>query len=163
MAPFAVFLNPGDEGPDAVDNPAEIDAEQPVPIVIRAFIHRREKINAGVVADDVNSAEQPLHLVRRAIERLAIGHVQPDRMRLPARFIEISHRAIEMILPDVGDNYLHAGVMKHLGHTETDAAPAAGDECYFSFHIFHKSSQYRTEKCETEKYRMGMEFLYFSV
>jgi hypothetical protein len=53
-------------------------------------------------------------------------------MRAPPRLGEISHRAIEMILPDVGDNYLHTGVMKHLGHTETDAAAAAGDEGYLS-------------------------------
>src|SRR5262245_59999612 len=138
MAPFAVFLDPRDEGPDAVDNPAKIDAENPVPIIIRAFIHRREKIDSGVVADDVNFAEHPFHLVRRAVERLTIGHVQPDRMRASARLIEISHRAIKMILPDVGDDYLHAGVMKHLGHTETNAAPAAGDEGYFSMYIFHK-------------------------
>src|SRR5215468_1884468 len=137
MAPFAVFLDPGDEGPDAVDNPAKIDAEQPVPIVIRAFIHRREKIDAGVVADYVNFAVHPFYLVRRAIEGLAIGHVQPDRMRVPARFIEISHRAIEMILPDVGDNYLHAGVIKHLCQTETDAASASGDKSDFSSYVFH--------------------------
>src|SRR5215468_6696850 len=140
MAPFAMFLDSRDEGPDAVDNSAEIDAHDPIPIVICAFIHRREKIDAGVVADYVNFAEDPLYLVRRAIERLAIGHVQPDRMRAPARLVKISHRAIEMILPDVGDNYFHAGVMKHFGHTETDAAPAAGDEGYFSMYIFHKQS-----------------------
>src|SRR5215510_7357775 len=140
MAPFAVFLDPGDEGPDAVDNTTKIDTEQPVPIIICAFIHRSEKIDAGVVADDVNPAEHPFHLVRRAVERLAIGHVQPDRMRASARLIEICHRAIEMILPDVGDNYLHAGVMKHLGQTETDAAPAASDEGYFPFYVFHKQS-----------------------
>src|SRR5215510_11313504 len=139
MAPFAVFLDPGDEGPDAVDNTAKIDADQPVPIIKCAFIHRREKIDAGVVADDVNLPEHSFHLVRRAIKRLTIGHIQPDRMRAPARLIEIIHRAIKMILSDVGDNYLHAGVMKHLGHTETDAAPAAGDEGYFSMYIFHMS------------------------
>jgi hypothetical protein len=42
-----------------------------------------------------------------------------------------------MILPDVGDNYLHAGVMKHLGQAETNAASAAGDKGYFSIYIFH--------------------------
>jgi hypothetical protein len=61
-------------------------------------------------------------------------------MRASASFLEISHRAIKMILPDVGDDYLHAGVMKHLGHTETNAAPAAGDEGYFPFYIFHNQS-----------------------
>src|SRR5215510_2118307 len=140
MAPIAVFLDPRDEGPDAVDNPAKIDAENPVPIIIRAFIHRREKIDAGVVTDYVNFAEHPFHLVRRAVKRLTIGHVQPDRMRASARLIEITHRAIKMILPDVGDDYLHAGVMKHLGQTETDAAPAASDEGYFPFYVFHKQS-----------------------
>src|SRR5262245_57471578 len=151
MASFAVFLDPRDEGTDAVDDAAQIDAENPVPIIIRAFIHRREKIDAGVVADDVNFAEHSFHFVRRAVERLTIGHVQPDRMRLAARLIEISHRAIEMILPDVGDDYLHAGVMKHLGQTETNTAPASSDESYFPFYVFHKNSQDQTKRCETEK------------
>src|SRR5262245_33793544 len=143
MAPLAVFLDPRDEGPDAVDDAAEIDAEQPVPIVVCAFVHRREKIDAGVVADDVNFAEYPLHLVRRLTERLAIGHIQPDRVRATARLFEISRRAVEMILPDVGDDDLHTRVVKHLCDAETDAAPAAGNEGYFSIYIFHMAHTIR--------------------
>src|SRR5262245_23086205 len=151
MAAFAVLLDPGNEGPDAGADAAKIDADYPVPIVICAFIHRREKIDAGVVADDVNFAEHSFHFVCRAVKRLAIGHVQPYRMRASARSLEISHRAIEMIMPDVGDDYLHAGVMKHLGHTETNTAPASSDESYFPFYVFHKNSQDQTKRCETEK------------
>ena len=66
---LAVRLDPGHERDDAVDDAAEVDAEHPVPVLVRRVGDVVEEVDPGVVAEDVDVAEHPLRLVGRARER----------------------------------------------------------------------------------------------
>src|SRR5262245_21897145 len=99
--------NAREESLDAVDHAPEIDAHDPVPIVISRELNRPSDSYACVVAQHVNLTEDAVSLEGRARHRLAVGNVEfydVDR----AGAVERSHRLIQMVAPDVGDHHLHA-------------------------------------------------------
>ena len=131
---LAVRLDPGNERDDAVDDAAEIDAEHPVPVLVRRVCDVVEEVDAGVVAEDMDVPENALGLVRGTSERFAIGHVELDRMYVTA---DLPHRGLEVIGSYVGDRDAHACRGEGLGHSEPDPAPAPGDEGDPAFDVPH--------------------------
>ena len=129
-----VRLDPGHERDDAVDDTAEVDAEHPVPVLVRGVGDVVEEVDAGVVAEDVDVPEDALGLVGGACERLAIGHVELDRVHVT---VELRRRGLEVVGPYVGDRHAHARRDEGLGHPEADSAPASGDEGDLAFHVPH--------------------------
>jgi hypothetical protein len=132
---LAVRLDPGDERHDAVDDAAEVDAEHPVPVLVRRVGDVVEQVDAGVVAEHVHVPERALRLVGGAGERLPVGHVQPDREDVAA---ERRRRLLEMVGPHVGDRDVHAGGEERPGHAEADPAPASRDEGDPAFDVAHR-------------------------
>ena len=135
MTAVAVRLDPGDERHDAVDDAAEVDAEHPVPVLVRRVGDVVEEVDPGVVAEHVHVAERPLRLVRRACECLPVGHVQPDREDVGA---ECGRRLLEVVSPYIGDRDLHAGGDECPGQAEADPAPASRDEGDLAFDVPHR-------------------------
>ncbi len=80
LAALAMALHARHEGAHAVDDAAEIDAHHPIPVLEGAFVHRREQVDAGIVADDVDMPEDALRLIGGASHRVAVSHVDMDRM-----------------------------------------------------------------------------------
>src|SRR5262245_57865661 len=130
--------NAREESLDPVDHAPEIDAHDPVPIVVSREFHRPSDSYARVVAQHVNLTEDALGLEGRARHRLAVGDVEFYGVNRAAA-VERSHRLLQLVAPDVGYHHLHAFVGEHLRHSEADAAGPAGDECNFAFHFFHWS------------------------
>ncbi len=97
-----VRLDPRHEGDDAVDDAAEVDAEHPVPVLVRRVGDVVEEVDAGVVAEDVHVPEDALGLVGGTRERLAVGDVQLDRVHVAA---ELGRRRLEVVGADVGDRH----------------------------------------------------------
>jgi hypothetical protein len=134
-------LDPGHERDDAVDDAAEVDAEHPVPVLVGRVGDVVEEVDPGVVAEDVDVPEDVLGLVRGPRERLAVGHVELDRVD-----VELGFRGFEMVGPHVGDRHSHSGRDERLRHPEADSAAASGDERNSSFHVKHALSRpYRVE------------------
>ena len=79
MAAWPALLHPRHEGGDAVDRPAEVDAQHPVPIGIARFVDRPEQVDAGIVEQQADRAEPCLDLVRR------LGEAACARSRRAAR------------------------------------------------------------------------------
>ncbi len=129
-----VRLDPGHEGDDAVDDTSEVDAEHPVPVLVRGVGDVVEEVDAGVVAEEMNLPEDPLRLIGGAGERLAIGHVEQDRVHVS---VERRRRGLEVVGPYVGDRHAHACRDERLRHAEPDAAPASGDESDSALDVPH--------------------------
>ena len=73
--------------------PPTQDAEAPVPVVVARERDGPEDAHARVVAEDVHVAEDPLRLVGRASEALAIRHVELDRVHVSPRLPPSSKRS----------------------------------------------------------------------
>ena len=109
MPALSVRLDPRHERHDAVDDTAEVDTEHPVPVLVGGVGDVVEEVDAGVVAEDVDVAEDALGLVRGAGERLAIGHVELDRVDVA---VELRRRRLEVVGPYVGDRDPHPAATK---------------------------------------------------
>src|SRR6185312_4251657 len=125
---------------DAVHHAAEIDTDDPVPVFVFGLFHRRVAAAAGIVADDMNLAEDALDLVGGARHRFAVGDVEPDEVIRQVRALEGRGGLIEMVLAHVRHHHFHAGLEEGARHAETDARCAAGDKSGLAVDVFHCSS-----------------------
>ena len=138
MPALAVRLDPRHEGDDAVDHPAEVDAEHPVPVLVGRVGDVVEEVDAGVVAEDVHVAEGALGLVRGSRERVAVGHVELDRMDVAAELGLASSRwsgrmsAIATFIPR----------REGSRHSQPDAAATARDERDLALDLAHRRGTY---------------------
>src|SRR5262245_37897566 len=113
--------NAREESLDAVDHSSEIDAHDPVPIIVSRELHRPSEPYARVVAQHVNLSEDALGLDGRARHRLAVGDVEFYGVNRAAT-VEQCHRLIQMVAPDVCDHNFHAFANEDPGHSQADAA-----------------------------------------
>ena len=82
MAALAVRLDARHETLDAIDHAVDVDAHDPVPVLVGRLVHRAEDADAGVVADEVDFAEHAQRLVRCPVHGLAIGDIQLDGVHI---------------------------------------------------------------------------------
>ncbi len=130
--PSPCFLIRGIEGFDAVDDAAQIDAHHPVPVLVLGLVDGRVAADPGIVADDVDLAEDALGLVGGAGEGLAVGHVELDEMVRQVGALQHRRRLVEMVLADIRHHHFHAVLEKHPRHAEADARGAPGDKGGFA-------------------------------
>ena len=126
MAAFSMGEDARQDGDDAVDDAAQIDAQRPVPVAIAGQLDRPDHADAGIVDEQMDLAEPRLGLIGGGRVSVAVGDVELQRQhRADAK---LGRGLVEMILPDVGDHDVHAGLLQRLGDAEADAGGAAGDE-----------------------------------
>ncbi len=123
------------EGDDAVDDPADIDAHDPVPVVIGRIFDQPPDPDAGVVDQHLHRPERSLRLVGRAHKRRAIGDVEFDRVNLAA--LQQAHGVVQVILPTPGEGDLHALFGQHLHDAQADSARPAGHERDLILQVLH--------------------------
>src|SRR5262249_21748351 len=93
VSSFAMREDAREKSLDAIDHAPDIDAHNPVPIVVSRNLHRPSESYARVVAQHVNLTEDALGLASRARQRLAVGVVDFDGVSRAAA-VERSHRLI---------------------------------------------------------------------
>ena len=69
------LLDDRHEGAHAVDDAVEVDAEHPLPVLLRRLVDRSARTHARVVADDVHAAEVVAHAVGHFRDLDSIAHV----------------------------------------------------------------------------------------
>ncbi len=52
---------------------------------------------------------------------------------------------VDVILPEVGDHHLHAGLDQLLGDAQADARGAAGDQGDLAFQVLHEVLRYQSK------------------
>jgi hypothetical protein len=90
--------DPRHEGDDAVDDAAEVDAEHPVPVLVGGVCDVVEEVDPGVVAEDVDVAEDLLGLVRPPSSAVAASRWSA-RMSAITTFIPAPRNAFAMPRP----------------------------------------------------------------
>jgi hypothetical protein len=63
------------KGPDTVHHAPEVDAEEPLEIIVGAVFDRRAQRDAGIVEDEVDPAVLLCHPVRPTVHGLSVRHV----------------------------------------------------------------------------------------
>ena len=140
MPGLAERLQARNESHDAVDRAAQVDAENPVPVLVRRHVHRAKDVDAGVVDEDVDLPEDLFGLVGRAHESVAVGDIELERMHTSGCILEVRECLIAMRFAHVGDDDLGAGRREGARDAEADATHAAGDEDDFVLEILHDDS-----------------------
>jgi len=129
VAPRARLLELGQEGDQAVDHPAVVDAHDPVEIGVAGLVGGAEHADAGVIDQHIDLAEVGLDRVGGAGEGGAVGDVELDEQRRLAAVVgEPLGGPRPLILAAIGDGDAHAGVAERPGDAEADARGPAGDE-----------------------------------
>ena len=125
------------KGHYAVDDTAEIDAHDPIPVVIRQLVDRSRAIYTSVVEHEVNCAKSIERRVARRGKRIAIRHVndkRPDVRSAAAQFLDGSAKRVFL---DISEGDLHARTRESFRNSQADPASAAGDIRDLSSLAFH--------------------------
>ncbi len=88
-------------------------------------------------------AEQALGLVRCGRHRGPVGHVDEHAAHVQIGPGELGQGLVEVVLADVANDHLHAGLGEDAGHAEADAAGAAGDEGDLAVDGLHADRSFR--------------------
>jgi hypothetical protein len=95
--------------------------------------------DSGVVHQHVHAAEDPLGLIGRSRHAGAIRDLEAHGMHLrglPAA-LEETQRGAAMVLPQIRDDHLHAGIRKGAGDPQHHAAGTPGDKRHPALNILH--------------------------
>ena len=129
MAGLAMRLHVRQEGDEAVDDAAKVDAEDPVPIVEACLVHRPEHADSGIVDENVELADFALHRLARRRPGVAVGDVERDEQgRVMAIVAEPARRRLAVGFAAIAESELHAFCGQRLGDAEAEAADGAGDQ-----------------------------------
>ena len=142
MAALTVGEHSRDERLDSVDRAAEQHAEAPIPVVVPSERDRPEDAHAGVVAEDVDVAEDALRLVGRTREPVPVGDVELDRVHAVAcaAVLEALQGSLDVVLAEVRDHDVHPCGYERRRHAEPDPARPTRDERGLALDLFHASS-----------------------
>ena len=128
----------GNERYHAVDDTAEVDADDPVVILVGGGFGRAEGIDTRRLQKKLGRcAINALYLVSRGNIRLAVGNVQKDGVDFCVFTLKVRHCLVQVILTHVCDNDLTARLRKNLRHTEAGPGSSACDKCDLAFEICH--------------------------
>ena len=123
----------------AVDDAAEIDRQGAVPGLELGIVGRAAPADAGIVAQDVDPAEDRERLVGGGAQLRAVGNVDLDEMNgVGAGQRRLRRREMGLVM--VGDDDLHPLAEKAADHAEADAARTAGDEGHLAAQLAHRPS-----------------------
>ena len=120
---------------DAIDRTLQIDAHDPVPIVVARLVDGLKQIDAGVVEQEADHAEFRFHGVRGTRHVLPRRHVHRHAHR--ARIVERLERRIDGCGADVGDGDIAALREQRAHQSDADSVRAARHERGTSCKIFH--------------------------
>ena len=110
MPRFSVFHDSGDEVPEPVNDPPDVDADNELPVSgghadELGAVHR----HARIVASDVELAEVALGFGQRVDYRLLLRHVDPNRQDTLVGAGQGGCRLLERFGLDVGHDHIGAG------------------------------------------------------
>ena len=127
--PSAMPDHPRHERLHQVDVAAQVDAEDPVIIVVCRVLERAEDRDAGGAEQHRHRAEHLLGLIGSVGERLAVGDVEFDAVAFDAFAAKLTKCIRDGLLHGYRRcTTLHPARAEHLGLAEPGAARAAGDE-----------------------------------
>src|SRR5258706_6503421 len=106
----------------------QVQVDELVPGVERMLFGGRAPGGAGVVDEDVDSAEFLQHLLGARRDRLALAQVADIGRRLDLLLLKMSHGLVELVFLARGDRDLGAHFAERFGHLQPEPARAAGDE-----------------------------------
>jgi hypothetical protein len=136
MSAFAVLLDARQNGDDAVDGAAQVDAHHPVPVGEGRKFRRADDGDAGIVAKHVDLAETGLGSVRGARIIGAVGDIELQRQHALGS-AELSLRGFQMIAANICDDDVHSRTQQRLGDAESDSAGSAGHERGLAGQVLH--------------------------
>ena len=94
----------------AQEHAAEVDGDDPVPLLLRDIGRRRCRLfDTGVVEGDVQPPEGLDSLVQRALHVLGVRHVARDGERPPVSLFDHARRFLTALFRNVGGH--HAGAL----------------------------------------------------
>src|SRR6266581_1698659 len=124
--------HPRQEGLEPVNHAPEVDAERPLPVPVGGRLEPTPDRHAGVVAEDVDTAERREGAVGERLHLGPVAHVGTDGERASAPRLDSLNGLGEAGLVDVGHDDGRAFRSEALGQSTTDAAGAAGDDAHTS-------------------------------
>eukprot|EP01137_Pigoraptor_chileana_P006812 Opistho-2@51562 len=142
MPALAPLYHTRHEGLDAVDDALQIDVQLPIPVIISGVLERAEDRHARRVEQQLDRPQLSLHRVGGALIGIPVGDIQFHRHHIMATPLEPGHRLVQMVLPDVDDRDLAAGLRKHLRLPQRHARSAAGDEGGTPRYLGHAASSF---------------------
>jgi hypothetical protein len=112
----------------------EVDAQQPLPIVVREVHQRLDVLHARVAHEDVEAAKLGHRRRDGALDLVLVGHVHAHRHGPAAQFLDLVGDRLCTDVVDVGDGDARAFTREGQGELASDAARGAGDKGLQSVH-----------------------------
>ena len=138
MARLAAGDHARHESDHAIDNAAQIDADQPVEIAIGGQFHRAEAVDARRVEQQRGGlAKHLLHLVGGTGIGGAVGDIEHDAMGSNALGFQRGNGLFNRIGAHVGNDDAGARAAKHLRLPKPSARCATRDEGQLALKVLH--------------------------
>ena len=138
MGVAALLEEPGHEGPDAVEDPPQVDAHHPVPVGLGPLPDHAGLEHAGVVAQQVHRPEPLVGGVGQGLHLRLVADVGAHPDRLGAQTGDVPHRVVERVRLDVGEHHPHAFLRRVTGQAAADATRRAGDHRHPTREVVHQ-------------------------
>ena len=149
MALLAVREHMRHECLKSVEHAIEVDAHDPVPILVGDFPDAAASFaqagDAGVVDKDVNLVEGVEGALGELPDRFAATCVDTDANDGMTLRFELRDCGGEHLLLDIGEHDVHAGGCEQIDKPATDAAGRTGDDRGFSLEFAHGFSPFRVD------------------